>query len=126
MVSSLDRTACGNGGQQRRVLSDIGAAKGNYVVLEPRYRPIILKVSSPVRITIHQTRDGIRSSLHMHAVSADLKVIILGRGLPRPTPIGRYPADVEAEPIARIRLRASDVLRPVHRACQVPVIVPHG
>src|ERR1700722_4159598 len=124
-MSDLCRSAVAESSEQRRVLSDVGATYRDYIVLELRKGPVILKIGSPVGVAIHQACNGVGRSLHMHTVSADLEVIVCAGSLIGGAPVPRHSPDVKAEPCAGIGLRSSDVFGSVHRPCQIPVLVPH-
>src|SRR6202011_1145155 len=109
MVGSL---CCASGSErshQGRVLPDVRTADGKHVVLELRNRSVILKICGPVCVAIHQAGDAVRSALHVHAVAADLQVIVLAGCLPRHTPVGCDPPDIVGKSCACVGLGASDV-----------------
>src|SRR6202023_3026357 len=100
MVGSLCCATSSERSQQGRVLPDVRTADGKYVVLELRNRSVILKVCCPVCVAVHQAGDAVRSALHVHAVAADLQVIVLAGRLPRHTPVGCHTPDILGKPYA--------------------------
>src|SRR5579864_4299859 len=116
---------------QRRVLANVRAPNRHDIVLPLRDGVVKLEVSSPIGVAILQTGHRSRRALHMHAVGADFKIVILVRCLEREPPVGSNAADVERKSIARridagIRLRPSYVFGAIQRACEINMVVPHG
>src|SRR3984893_2018761 len=109
MVGSLCCATSSQHSHQGRVLPDVRTADGKHVVLELRNRPVILKVCCPVCVAVHQAGDAVRSTLHVHAVAADLQVIVLAGCLQRHTTVGCHTPEIVGKPCACIGLRASDV-----------------
>src|ERR1700680_4432937 len=109
MVGSLCCSTSSERSQQGRVLPDVSTAYRKHVVLELGNRSVILEVYSPVGVAIHQACNGVRSVLHMYAVTTDFQVIVLGGSLPRHTPVGRHTPNIVGKPRACIGLHASNM-----------------
>src|SRR3984893_4569942 len=126
MMIQLRGSVIAESGGERRVFTAVCSAERENVVAKLRNGPVVLEVHGPIGVTVVRSQNHAWSGLDVHAIGAELEIVVRCTHLPRHAPVRRPPVNVIGKSCARVRFTTAEVLRLVKCANYVEMFIPHG